>query len=210
MFTGCRVLGADSFCNSVRDGPDMGPASRGLCGRERWDRLAVMGCGRGGLEVAENGTALEAAGLAGAADPFDPAVAFLRLGAELDLSEQHAVSQGALSGVVCGADSRDFAEGPERVVFIQQPGAEPAGLEMPATDALFQERLDLLADRLKPGVEPVEVMVVLEIFAVSGDHLTGGLEKLVSEPARRTVALGEADELANGVAPAQLLLEHVE
>jgi hypothetical protein len=62
----------------------------------------VVGCGRGVLEVGENGAALQAAGLAGGADPFDPAVAVLRLGTELDLSEQHAVAERPLGDVVRG------------------------------------------------------------------------------------------------------------
>ena len=92
---------------------------------------------------------------------------FSRLGAELDLSEQHPVTERALRRVVRGVYPRDFAERPERVVLVQQAGAEPAGLQMPATDTSLEQRLDLLAVRRSWACEPGEVVTVLEILAVA-------------------------------------------
>ncbi len=56
------------------------------------------GCGVD--RVAEHGSALDHAGFADGADPFDPAVAFLGLGSELDLSQDYRVSESSLRGIV--------------------------------------------------------------------------------------------------------------
>ena len=78
-----------------------------------------MGGGRGLDQVGEYGSPLQHAGLAGGADPFDPPVAFLGLGSELDLAQNDRVSEGTLRGVVRRAYPGDFAERPERVVLFQ-------------------------------------------------------------------------------------------
>jgi hypothetical protein len=61
---------------------------------------------------------------------------------------------------------------------------------MPATDPALQERLDLLARRSQLSLEPGQLVSVLEILTVSGDHLTGALEQLIAESARSAVTLG--------------------
>ncbi len=114
---------------------------------ERRDRLAVMRCGRRVDEVRQDGTALEHAGLACRADPIDPAAAGLRLGAQLDLADDHAVAERAFGGVVGRVDAGDFAERPERGVLVQQSGGEAAGLLVASADALLKQRLEVLAQR---------------------------------------------------------------
>jgi len=142
-----------------------------------------MGGCRGVDEVGQDGSALEHAGLAGRADPLDPAAAALGLGAELGLTQDDAVSEGAFGGVVGGVDAGDFAEGPQRVVFLKQPGAEAPGLQMAAADAAFEQALDVIAQRAQLVFKPREVVAVLQVGAVGADDVARCAQQLGAQSA---------------------------
>src|SRR5271165_5835844 len=82
-------------------------------------------------------------------DPLDPAVAVLGLGATADPAQNDRVSEGSFRGVVVHRDVKigDVAEGPQRVVLLEQSGAVVRGLLIVAARAPLKQRLDRGAQR---------------------------------------------------------------
>lgn len=161
-------------------------------------------------QVAEDRAALKPTALADRADPLDPAAAAIRLGAELGLSHDHRVAHGALGGVVGGLDALDLAEGPKRLELAEQAGAEVARALLAAAGSALEQAGDPFAKGRQLGGEPGELMAALEIGAVDREDLARGPHELASEPARGAGSLGDLDQLADHMRPAELLLEQVE
>jgi len=109
----------------------------------------VVRGGDGIDEPVEDPAILEPARFADRLDPFDPAVAAVRLGATLELAHQHGVAYSAFGCVVGGVyvEVGNVAEGPQRVVLVQQPSGEVGGPFVLAGGALLKQRADLLAQR---------------------------------------------------------------
>jgi len=150
--------------------------------------------------------ALQAAGFADREEPLDGAVPVVRLGAVAGLAPQHAVTQRALGGVVRGRDARDAGEGPERVVAIQQPCAEPGGLRVAAAGALLEQFVQQLTMGRELGCESVQVGHVAAWSLEDLECVIETLLELAAEPAGRAGALAERDEVTQNVSEAQLPL----
>jgi hypothetical protein len=118
----------------------------------------------------------------------------------------------SLGRVVVHRDVRvgDVAEGPQRVVFLQESGAVVRGLLIVAAGAVLKQRLDRGAQRRELLAQPVEIVVVLEVGVVDVDRLARGPQQLSPELAGRARPFGERDQRPDPVRPAQLLLEHIE
>ena len=155
---------------------------------------------------------MQAAGLADGLDAFDPAAAVIGLGAALEPALKDCVADGALRGIVCRFDREvgNVAEGPQRVVLLQQSGGEVRCLGVPAGGALLEQQTDLMTQRRELVAEPVGVVAILEELSVDGDHLARELDELRAAAARRPGELGNLDQLADDMTPAQLLLQDVE
>jgi hypothetical protein len=68
----------------------------------------------------------------------------------------------------------------------------------------LEQLLDALTKWSQLCTQPGEVLAVIQVAVVNGDHLARGLDEL-AEPAGGALALGELDQLANAVTPAKLL-----
>ena len=170
----------------------------------------MVGSDGGVGQVVEGRALLQPAGLAHRADPLDPAAAALGLGAVLCLAHDHRVAQRAFGGVVGGVDPGRLAEGPQRLVLGQQPGAEVGGPLVAGARACAQQRLDPLAQRGELGGQPGEVVALLQVGAVAGDHRARRAHELAPELPGGAGALGDLGQLPDDMAPAKLLLEDVE
>ena len=122
---------------------------------------------------------MQAAGLADGLDAFDPAAAVIGLGAALEPALKDCVADGALRGIVCRFDREvgNVAEGPQRVVLLQQSGGEVRCLGVPAGGALLEQQTDLMTQRRELVAEPVGVVAILEELSVDGDHLARELDE---------------------------------
>jgi hypothetical protein len=108
------------------------------------------------------------------------------------------VSECSLRGVVGQWDLEvlNVAEGPERVVLLQESGAEVGGLLVAAAGAVLEQLLDLGAQRGELLPQRCQVVAVLQAAAVRPDYLTRSPQQLSAELAGRAAALGELDQFA--------------
>jgi len=137
-------------------------------------------------------------------------VAVFGLGAALDLAHDHGVAERSLGGVVRRADAGYLAEGPERLVLLEQSSAEVCGLLMAAAFAFLQQRLDAISERGELACQPGKGALFLKVAVMNRDYFSCRFYELCAELAGSALALGDLDELTNQVTPAKLLLQHVQ
>ena len=120
---------------------------------ERRDRLVVLSRGRCLGEVGQDRALLQAAGLADRADPLDPAVAGLRLGAQLGLAHDHeeghrlrelrastplevlvTAPEHPLAGTRLAVEGRTTVGG-VRCLIVRLPDGTPGTIAVAATSA---------------------------------------------------------------------------
>ena len=116
----------------------------------------LMGGDRLG-KVCVEAAVLQAAGLADREEPLDGAVAVIGLGSVARASPHDRVTQRSFRGVVRGRHILDPGERPERVVALQESCAEPGGLRIAATGALFQQLAEFRARGRKVGLQGGQV-----------------------------------------------------
>jgi hypothetical protein len=103
-----------------------------------------------------------------------------------------------------------IAEGPQRIVFVEQHAAEVGCARMASARATLQKPLDARAKRLEGALQPAKVAFLLQVAAVQGDHLTQRGDELLAAAARGALSFGDLDRLADEMRVAKLLLQNIE
>src|SRR5215211_2477690 len=185
---------------SARSGSDQ--RGRGARPRGGRDRLG---------EEAEEGVALQPAGLGDGEHALGEALPGLGLAAEGDLAVDDRAAQPALGAVVGRFHSLDLGEGPKRRPELEQVAGE--GAEVAVADALFAVRLEQRPQAALGGsdlaLETVAIPVGREGFP-RAEQLAADLQARLAEALLIAESLGVAAEVAQQVRPADLAAGRVE
>jgi hypothetical protein len=163
----------------------------------------LMGGDRLG-KVCVEAAVLQAAGFADREEPLDGAVAVIGLGSVARASPHDRVTQRSFRGVVRGRHILDPGERPERVVALQESCAEPGGLRIAATGALFQQLAEFRARGRKVGLQGGQVRWVTAGLVDDLERVGEAPLEVSAETARRSCALPQGDEVTQHVRETEL------